>query len=285
MAAVAGGILLGVASAGCADNAGGAGGTLQVSGSTTVNPVAADAAGILRGQGMKITVDTQGGSAGGIAQLANNQIDIAMSSKPVSDAEKRRFSKVNFVATEIGQDAVGIVIRRNVYDAGVTSLSRKEAQLLFEGKVTNWSELGGPNIPVYVYDKEPGRGTREVLDKFLYGGDASAPPAPSGKRYSIVGGNEETRAKAASTPGAITPLSVPFAEKHPALAVVAVDDIKPTSENVRTAKYPLARPLYLITNGQPQGEARRFVDFVLSAQGQQLVSKHGYLNLAELGRQ
>jgi phosphate transport system substrate-binding protein len=283
--AVVGGIVLGVASAGCAGDAGGTGSTLQVSGSTTVNPVAADAASILRGQGMKITVDTQGGSAGGIAQLGNDQIDIAMSSKPIGDADKKRFPKANFVATEIGQDAVGIVIRREVYDGGVTSLSRQETQRLFEGKVANWRELGGPNVPVYVYDKEPGRGTREVLDKFLYGDKASPPPAPTSKRYSIVGGNEETRAKAASTPGAITPLSVAFAEGHPALAVAAVDDIKPTPENVRTGKYPLSRPLFLITNGPPQGEARRFVDFVLSAQGQQLVTKHGYLNLERLGRQ
>ncbi|REE99995.1 phosphate ABC transporter substrate-binding protein [Thermomonospora umbrina] len=258
--------------------------TLRVSGSTTVNPVAADAAKILRDRGMSITVDTQGGSAGGLTQLAAGQIDIAMSSKPVGDAERRQHPKVTFTTTEIGQDAVGIVIRRNVYDGGVKSLSRQQLRRLFEGKVANWRELGGPDVPVYVYDKEPGRGTREVLDAFMYGKGVTAPPPPNSGRYAIVGGNEEGRTKTASTDGAVTPLSVAFAQGHPALAVVAVDGITPSPENVRTGKYSLARPLLLVTDGPPKGEARRFIDFVLSTPGQELVTKHGYLNLENLGR-
>jgi phosphate transport system substrate-binding protein len=285
IAAVVGGLLLSLASAGCADNAGDAGGTLQVSGSSTVNPVAADAAGVLRGQGMKITVDTQGGSAGGIAQLGNGQIDVAMSSKPLGDDDRKRFPDANFVATEIGRDAIGIVIRREVYDAGVTSLSRRQLQLLFEGKVANWRELGGPDVPVYVYDKEPGRGTREVLDKFLYGDSGSAPPAPTSGRYSIVGGNEETRTKLATTPGSVAPLSVSFAAGHAKLAAISVDDVEPTPANIRSGKYALARPLFLITQGAPQGDARRFIDYILSKPGQQLVTKHGFLNLSQLGLQ
>ncbi|GAB3288633.1 phosphate ABC transporter substrate-binding protein [Parasphingorhabdus pacifica] len=268
-------------SAGCA----GERGTLRVSGSTTVNPVVADAAKVLRSRGLTITLDTQGGSAGGIAQLASGQIDVAMSSKPVGDAERERYSNVDLTATEIGRDAVAIVIRRDVYDAGVTSLTREQARRLFEGKVANWSELGGPNLPVYVYNKEPGRGTREVLDKFLYGEDGEAPPDPVGGNYSIVGGNEETRTKVASTPGAVTPLSVAFTEGRQDLAVVEVEGALPTGEDVRTGKYPLARPLLLITDGQPEGSERTLIDFVLSSEGQQLVTEHGYLDLAKLGVQ
>lgn len=268
---------------GCVNGVGDSG-ALRISGATTVNPVAADAAEILRANGMKITVDTQGGSAGGISQLGNSQIDIAMSSKPLSDEDRDAYPGTDFMATEIGRDAVGLVIRRNVYDAGVTSLSVTQARDLFEGKVDSWAELGGPDIPVYVYHKEPGRGTREVLEDFLYGDGTPRPSEdPRSSRYSVVGGNEEGRTKTASTEGAITPLSVAFAEGHEELAVVALDGLEPTDENIGSGAYPLARPLYLITDGEPEGDAREFIDFVLSEEGQRLVAKHGYLTRERVG--
>lgn len=270
-----------------ADTGAGAGGrtgaALRVSGSTTVNAVAADAAEVLRAQGMKVTVDSQGGSAGGITQLGEGQVEIAMSSKVVSDEDKARYPGVNFVSTEIGQDAVGVILRKEVVDGGVTGLDREQLKALFEGRVANWKELGGPDLAVFVYDKEPGRGTREVLDRYLYGKNGKAPPPPQSDNYAVVGGNEETRAKLESTPGSVGPLSSSFITGHPRLAALEVDGVAPTPATVKDSTYPMSRPLFLVTDGPPAGQAKRFVDFVLSADGQKLVHKHGYLNLADLG--
>ncbi|HEX2063424.1 MAG TPA: phosphate ABC transporter substrate-binding protein [Acidimicrobiales bacterium] len=269
----------------CGASDGGNGrGTLRVSGSTSVNPIAADAAEVLRSQGVDVTVDTQGGSAGGIAQLGAAQIDVAMSSKPITPEEEARYPSVNFVATEVGADAVAVVVRREVFDGGVKSLSREQLRTVFEGKVRRWSEVGGPDLEVFVYDKEPGRGTREVLDRFLYGPDAKAPPPPRSGNYAVVGGNEETRAKLVSTPGSVGPLSTAFVTGEERLAAVAVHGIAPTPGHVRDGSYPMARPLFFLTDGAPRGAARRFIDFVLSDAGQALVAKHGYLTMAELAR-
>ena len=259
------------------------GGTLRVSGSTTVNPVAADAAEVLRGQGLRITVDAQGGSAGGITQLAQGQVEIAMSSKPIADEDRTAAPGIDFVSTELGADAVGVIVRREIYDGGVRSLNRDQLRALFEGKVRNWRELGGPDVEVFVYDKEPGRGTREVIDKYLYGKE-KAPPPPQSNNFAIVGGNEEGRAKVLSTPGGVTPLSTSFITEYPKLAAVAVDGVEPTPAHVVDRTYAMFRPLYLITSGPPAGAARTFVDFVVGPEGQELVRKHGYLNLADLGR-
>jgi phosphate transport system substrate-binding protein len=139
--------------AGCANAGGAEDGTLQVSGSTTVNPVAADAAEALRGDGLRITVDTQGGSAGGLAQLGAGEIDIAMSSKPVGEEDRAQFPNTDFVARQIGADAVGVIVRREVYDGGVRSLTKDQARQLYEGRIANWSQLGGPDLPVFIYDK------------------------------------------------------------------------------------------------------------------------------------
>ncbi|MEO7836499.1 MAG: phosphate ABC transporter substrate-binding protein [Acidimicrobiales bacterium] len=268
---------------GGADSAPGAkGATLRVSGSTTVNPVAADAAEVLRKEGLEVTVDTQGGSAGGIAQLGAGQIEIAMSSKEVAEEDRKAHPDVDFVPTEVGADAVGVIIRREVFDGGVKSLTKDQLRGVFEGTVTNWSQVGGPDLAVFVYDKEPGRGTREVLDKYLYGKDAKAPPPPRSDNYAIVGGNEETRTKLLSTPGSVGPLSSAFVAGRPQLVAVAVDGVLPTSEHIKDKSYPMARPLFLVTDGEPAGSARRFIDFVLSPAGQAIVTRHGYLTLAEL---
>ena len=270
------------AACGGSGSAGGGGQTLRVSGSTTVNPVAADAAEVLRKQGMTITVDAQGGSAGGISQLAQGQVEIAMSSKPIGDEDRAAFPSTDFVPTQIGSDAVGVVVRREIYDGGVRSLSRDQLKSLFEGRIRSWKEVGGPDVEVFVYDKEPGRGTREVIDKYLYG-RAKAPPPPQTSNFAIVGGNEEGRAKVLSTPGGVTPLSTSFITGYAKLAVVAVDGVEPTPAHVVDGSYAMARPLYLVTNRAPTGAAKTFVDYVLSDDGQKLVTKHGYLTLAELG--
>ncbi len=267
--------------AGCANAGGAEDGTLQVSGSTTVNPVAADAAEALRGDGLRITVDTQGGSAGGLAQLGAGEIDIAMSSKPVGEEDRAQFPNTDFVARQIGADAVGVIVRREVYDGGVRSLTKDQARQLFEGRIANWSQLGGPDLPVFIYDKEPGRGTREVLDTYLYG-DGEAPPPPDSDLFAIVGGNEETRSKLLSTPGSVGPLSTAFVDGVEDLAALALDGTPPTPDTIQSGAYPMARPLFLVTDGTPTGDPKRFIDYVLSAPGQQLLVDHGYLPLAAL---
>jgi phosphate transport system substrate-binding protein len=269
--------------ASCADGGAGEDGALRVSGSTTVAPVAADAAEALKADGLDVTVATQGGSAGGISQLALGQISIALSSKPLAEEDKAANPGTDFVPTQIGADAVGVIVTKEVADAGVKNLTADQVRDLFEGKINNWSEVGGPDLDVFVYDKEPGRGTREVLDKYIYG-DEKAPPPPESGNYAIVGGNLETRNKLESTPGAVAPLSTSFVEGRDGLAAVTLDGIEPSPENIASGKYPMARPLYLITDGKPEGSAKKFIDYVLSSEGQKLMTKHGYLTLKEIGK-
>jgi phosphate transport system substrate-binding protein len=276
--------LLVMSVAGCADSkADAGGGALQVSGSTTVAPVAADAAEALKADGLDITVATQGGSAGGISQLGSGQINIAMSSKPLVEEDKKANPNAEFNSVQIGADAVGVIVTKEVADGGVKNLTKDQVRDLFEGKITNWSQVGGPDLKVFVYDKEPGRGTREVLDKYIYG-DKKAPPPPKSDNFAIVGGNLETRNKLESTPGAVAPLSTSFIEGRDKLAAVTLDGIAATPQNIATSKYPMSRPLFLITDGEPKGTSKTFINYVLSAKGQALMTKHGYLTLKQIGK-
>jgi phosphate transport system substrate-binding protein len=175
-----------------------------------------------------------------------------------------------------------VIVTKEVADAGVTDLSKEEVRGLFEGEITNWSEVGGPDMEVFVYDKEPGRGTREVLDKFVYG-DEEPPAPPNSPNFAIVGGNLETRNKLESTPGAVGPLSTGFVEGRDKLAVVTLEGIAPSAENVANGTYPMSRPLYVVTDGKPKGDTKKFIDYLLSDKGQALLAPHGYLTLEQIG--
>lgn len=257
---------------------------LKVNGSTTVNLVAAEAAEILRAEkGMQITVDTQGGSSGGISGIGDGSVDVGMSSKPVADDDRRKYPGVDFVETSIGADGVALVVSADVWDGGVKSLTKDQVRSLYESKVKNWKELGGPDRVVTFFNKEPGRGTWEVFAKWAYGDPRQAPDVSLPE----VGGNEETRTKVASTPGSITQLSASWAAGNPRVRALGIemDDGKvldPTPVNIAAKVYPLWRPLFFITNGAPKGDGKAYIDFVLSARGQELLTKHGYLKLADL---
>lgn len=257
--------------------------TLKINGSTTVNLPAAEAAEILRAEhGFAIEVDTQGGSAGGISMVAEGQVQLGMSSKHVADEDRAKFPQCQFREIHIGEDAVALVVSRDVWDGGVKALSKTQIAAIYEGRIKNWKDVGGPDRRIAFFNKEPGRGTWEVFVHWLYGSPKNAPPVSLPE----VGGNEETRNKVASTPGAISQLSSSWANGTTVFALgITGDDgraLLPTNDNIARRLYPLSRPLFLLSNGEPQGRAKTFVEFLLGPRGQELVRKHGYLRLADL---
>ncbi len=257
--------------------------TLKINGSTTVNPPVAEAAEILRTEkGFVIHVDTQGGSSGGISQLADGLVQIGMSSKHFGTEDRAKYPGIDFVETHIGEDAVALIVSRDVWESGVMALTKKQMQDIYEGRIKNWKELGGKDQRIVFFNKEPGRGTWEVFAKWLYGDAKLAPPVS----FPEVGGNEEARNKVASTRGALSQLSSSWADGIRVFALGIRDEkgdvLTPTPTRIASGSYPMSRPLFLLTNGPPKGSAQEFVDFLLSQRGQELVRKHGYLSLDQL---
>ena len=257
--------------------------TLKINGSTTVNLPIAEAAEILRAeQNLDIQVDTQGGSSGGISMLGEGLVQIGMASKHVGDDDRAKYPEVSFNEIHVGEDAVAMIVSKDVWDAGIRALTQEQLRGIYEGEITNWSELGGSDQRIAFFNKEPGRGTWEVFAAWLYGSSKNAPLV----NFPEVGGNEETRNKVASTRGAISQLSSSWADGSTvyALGLLNADgvEIDPTPANIADRSYPMSRPLFLLTNGEPKGAAAIFVDFMLGTRGQELVRKHGYLSLDQL---
>ena len=255
---------------------------LRVNGSTTVNAVVVEAARLLEAQrGMTIHVDIAGGSAGGISALAEGRVEVAMASRPLNDEDRRKYPGVDFQPVRIGEDAVALVVSRDVWEGGVRALSAAQMRGVYEGRITNWRQLGGPDRRIAFFNKEPGRGTWEVFAQWLYGGAGKAPLVA----FPEVGANEEARAKVGSTRGGLSQLSASWADGRTvfALAIAGEDGraLAPTAANIASGGYPLRRSLWVITRGQPRGEAQTLVAFLLAAGGQALVRKHGYLAVAD----
>lgn len=256
---------------------------LRITGSTTINPVVSEAAETLRKEnGLAITIDTAGGSTGGVNALGDGRADVGMSSRSLNDSDREKFPGVDFRPVSIGRDAVSMVVHRDVWEGGLRALSAEQIRGIYEGSIKHWNEVGGPDLRIVFFNREPGRGEWEVLTKFLYPGEKTAPRT----NHAMVGSNEETRQKTATTRGAITFLSTPWADSKSVFALGIRNDadsvIEATGPNIASGSYPMSRPLFVITNGEPSGAAKVLIDYLLSDAGQALVAKHGYLKLADL---
>ncbi len=249
---------------------------LRVNGSTTINPVVVEASEILRKErGLVIQVDTQGGSSGGMAALGEGRAEMAMVSRPLIDEDRAHYPKARFQATRIGEDGVALVVSRDVWQGGIHTLTKAQLRGLYEGRVKNWKEIGGPDRRVVFFNKEAGRGTWEVFARWLYGDPKAAPLV----NLPEVGSNEEGRSKVTATPGSISQLSAAWADGQHIFAVGIQEGgrtVSPTPAAVLDGSYPLSRPLMLVTNGPPQGAAKILIDLLVSPRGQALVRKNGY---------
>jgi phosphate transport system substrate-binding protein len=254
---------------------------IKIQGSSTVNPIVAEAAEIFHKQkGWTILLDTQGGSSGGIAAVGEGLVDIGMTSRELTLEDYQHYPQTNFTAYAIGQDAVALIVSKAVWDQGIHALSKEQVKKIYEKQITHWDALGGSHTPIVFYNKEPGRGTWEVFAKWLYQDAKKAPPV----LHPEIGSNEEGRNKVASHPSAMSQLSYAWTENTAKIKALSIQLengalVVPSKKTIRSGTYPLARKLYVVTNGPAQGPVRDLIEFLLSPSGQTLVQKHGYLPL------
>ena len=249
---------------------------IRVAGSTTVLPIVSRAAERFkaRNASIRITVNA-GGSGVGVHGASTRRLDIGLASREISPKEKERYASSQLNTIAIGRDAVACVVSSEIFDSGVNSLSKQQIGDIYLGKITNWQQVGGPDRTIIVIDKETHRGTRHVFMNYLFGKSNARAP---GARL-VTGSNNEEQAKIAQSDAAIGMLSIAWINDD----VVGIglreggQVIQPTLDNVRNGRFPIARNLNLITAGQPVGAVRRFIDYLLSQEGQQLVTDSGYI--------
>lgn len=253
--------------------------TIQIAGSTTVLPIISKAAEQykLNNPELKIIVNP-GGSGVGINQLGEGKIALAMASRDITESEINQFPKVTFMPQSVGKDAVVPSVSSEIYDAGVTTLSLNQIGDIYAGRVTNWKQLGGPDKEILCIDKEKSRGTRHIFMQHVLGDkEAEAPGADL-----VLGSNNEEQTALAQSDAAIGMLSNAWLSndvKGLNILTENGDTISPSLENVVNGSYPISRDLLIISNGKPSPETLKFIDFLFSNAGQEIVKDCGYVSI------
>jgi phosphate transport system substrate-binding protein len=245
-------------------------GRITIAGSSTVQPVAEVLAQEFEALHPEARIDVQeGGSAVGITAPQSGLADIGMVSRALHADEAQRL-----VPTPFALDGIALIVHTS---NPVSGLSRQQVIDIYSGAVTHWQALGGPDVRIIVVNKEEGRATLELLERYFDLRGKFVRDAV------IIGPNGQAIATVAGNPHAIAYVSIGSAEVAieygTPIKLLALDGVAATSTNVQQGTYRLTRPLNFVTVGDPQGLAKGFLDFVLTPAGQQIVQTQDFVPL------
>lgn len=260
--------LSGLALAGC--RGGGVASTtqLRVQGSTTIQPIAEMAKEMYEAAHPGVTVFVAGvGSSAGIESVVSGSSEIGTSSRDLKPEE----GSLGLVDTPIAHDAIAVIVNPG---NPVNGLTKAQVAAIFEGRITNWEELGGPDLEIGIVNRDEASGTREAFSKIVLDKRPFDPTA------AVLPGTGQVRFVVAQAQGAIGYISVGFVDST--VKALAIDGVEPTEENITDKTYPISRLLHFLTKGEPQGLAKEFLAFVLSPEVQETVVREaGFLPIGE----
>ncbi|WP_415905675.1 phosphate ABC transporter substrate-binding/OmpA family protein [Neptuniibacter sp. QD48_55] len=222
------------------------------------------------------------GSSTGFKALKENKTDLAMASRRIKDKEveqlESRYGNLKSKSTEhiIGMDGLAVIVNP---DNPIAHLSTEDLAKLFAGNITNWSELGGPDLAVKIYARDSNSGTWDSFKSMVLKKHGVKLSEAAQRLESSV----ELSDNVSKTPGAIGFIGLPYVLRAKALAISDGEKglpIYPTSFTISTEDYPLVRRLYIYEPStiSTQSEAHRFISFVLSKEGQDVVKKAGFIS-------
>ncbi len=249
-------------------DAGTVSGKLVINGSTSMEKLMNAECEAFQKRNSEFTFEVQGtGSGDGIKSIGEKTADLGTSSRNVKDEEKTSFPGLK--ETVVAYDGIAVVLHP---DNPVTELTSEQAAKIFKGEITNWKEVGGEDRAIMVVVRESGSGTRDGFEEKLEIKDRCTRDAIEAKETGIV------KSTVAGEAGGIGYMSLGSVDNT--LKTVKLNGVNPTSETVLNGTYKIQRPFICITNGEPSGLAKSFLDFMLSTEGQAVVEAKGFVKLA-----
>lgn len=245
--------------------------TITMAGSTTVQPLAEKLAGAYTKSHQNLAIDVTGGGSGvGVKSAADGTAMIGMASREVSEEEKTSHPDLNVIA--IARDGIALIVNA---DVKAENLTLDQARDVFMGKITNWKELGGDDQMIVLVSREEGSGTRTAFQEMVMKKDAAGNENLISENAILQASNGAILTTVSSTPNAIGYLSMGYLDDT--VKALKINDVAATEENAGNGSYPIVRPLNLLTKGEPTGEVKNFLDWILSAEGQSIVTADGYI--------
>jgi phosphate transport system substrate-binding protein len=223
---------------------------------------------------------TGGGSGTGLAALINGTVDIAnasrkIKSEEIDEAKSKGIDPVEFI---IARDAIAVIVNP---ENPVSQLTLQQISDIYSGKINNWLEVGGEDRPIVRLSRETNSGTHVYFletvlrlgnseDKTLFSMDTLLLPSSEG----IV-------AEVRQNPNAIGYDGLGYVPKDLKMIAIAEEDggsyVLPAIDTVNDKSYPIARDLYMYTNGEPTGVVKEYLDWILSPEAQEIVAELGFV--------
>jgi len=249
-------------------------GALQVRGSDTMLQISTSWAEAFMTANPKIQIAVTGGGSGtGIAAMINGTIDIANASRKIKDKEieDAKANGVEPLEHVVAKDGISIVVNPA---NPVRDLTMEQIKDIYTGVVTNWKDVGGPDNDITLCARDNSSGTYGFFQKHVLMKEDYSPKALNLQSNSAI--VEEV----AQNEFAIGYIGLGYlVDAGEKVAAVAVDGVSPNNESVASGEYKIARGLQMYTNGEPEGLPKAFLDFIMSEEGQKIVSDEGFVPL------
>jgi phosphate transport system substrate-binding protein len=203
-----------------------------------------------------------GGSTAGIEAVRSHAANIGMSSRSLLTNEK------DLYAVTIAKDAIAIIVQPK---NAIQDLSLTQIKQVFSGKIRNWKEVGGLPHPIVLVTREEGSGTREAFQKLVMGKEEIS------LESLVQDSNGAIRQVVASDPNAIGYISLGLVNEK--VKTLKISGVEPNLTHIEKGRYRLVRPFLFVFHGEPVGEAKSFLEFVLSPIAQRLLSQEGLVTI------
>ena len=211
------------------------------------------------------------GSTTGITAITDGTAQIGMSSRRARPTETSGAAAkgVTLKPTIICYDGMAVIVNEN---NPITALTKRQVEQIFTGDVNDWSAVGGTPGKFSIYTRNTASGT------YLDWADLAMKKRAYAGSSQKMAGNEQIAAEVGKNASGIGYVAVAYI-RAPGIKVIPVDGHSPTKQEILEKKYPYWRPNFFYTNGEPSGEAAKFIEFILSEAGQKIVEKEGYIPL------
>jgi phosphate transport system substrate-binding protein len=239
-------------------------GSLKLSGSTTVQPVAQLLANAYHAKNPSVKVTVAGGGSGvGIADVSAGRVNIGMSSADLTAAQK----SLGLVPYAIARDALTIIVNKG---NGVSKLTAAQVRGIFTGSITNWKQVGGANATIIACGREASSGTYTYLKSVLLNNQNQS------SRVKTYSSNGLVRNAVHTNKYAVGYVGMAYADST--VKGLALNGVLPTRANAYSGKYKYVRFLWYVTKGKAKGLSLDFINYTLSKAGQTIVATE-YLTL------
>lgn len=240
-------------------------------GSTTVLPIAQKTAEVFMQDNPGADISVRGGgSSVGIASLIDGTCDIADASRAIKDTEleKAAANGRDPVAHIVAMDGIAVIVNTS---NRVNGLSKKEIKAIYTGQISDWSQVGGSPGKIVVISRDTSSGTFEAFNELILDKQKVRPDAL------MQASNQAIASIITRTPNAIGYVGLAYVTSS--IKALEVEGVMPSKETVLLGKYPVSRPLFMYTDGKPEGVVKEFLDFVKSEKGQKIVEEQGFVGL------